>query len=430
MISYLSPNIPLRVVSEIGKGAYGQVYECLTNDNKSVAVKRILFDKYGIRCLNEASIMSSIKHQHIAYAHTIYTDDNSIYIVSQKAKTDLNRWTRKSKKGNIPDSKTLLQWSKALVSALSCLHSQGVIHCDMKASNVLFFTKNDVRLNDFTLSVVRHYSRKSYTHNICTSTHRPYEVWTDMGWNEKVDIWGLGCTLFEIAYGQLLFPYQGGNGISDEDIKRRMIDCLNDWGVRGPVHGKTFGGPKGNEFLPFELPSEFFLPENKLFNSFILSMLKLDPSERPSIFELQKHSYLNQESGFKKISFLVYSTEGYSQQPKDKLRNRLSQFLNNDMYEFVLELFSRSFGLKIIDNSQLTENVRIGICILVACKLLKQPLPLSYFTMNENMGGLGLSQEEQRMVFKSETKFCQHLSFRLHVPPTINSYSSTSDSFS
>ena len=427
MISYLSPNIPLRVVSEIGKGAYGQVYECITNDNRNVAVKRILFDKYGIRCLNEATIMSSIKHQHIAHSQQIYTDEGSIYIVSQKAKTDLNRWTRRSKKGNMPDSKTLIYWSRALVSALSCLHSQGVIHCDMKASNVLFFTKNDVRLNDFTLSVVRHYVDKKYTHNICTSTHRPPEVWNDLGWNEKVDIWGLGCTLFEIAYGQLLFPYQGGNGVTDDDIKRRMIDCLNDWGIRGPVHGKTFGGPKGRDFLPFELPSEFFLPENKLFNSFILTMLKLDPSERPSIFELQKHSYLNQESVFKKISFLVYSTEGYTQYPKDGLKMKLNQFLNHDMYDFVLELFSRSYGLKTINDIPLSETIRVAICILLACKLLKQPLPLSYFTLNENMGGLGLNQQDQRTVFQYETKFCEHLSFRLHISPNIV-YHSSNDS--
>jgi serine/threonine protein kinase len=428
MISYLSPKIPLRVVSEIGKGAYGQVYECLTNDNRSVAVKRISFDKYGIRCLNEATIMSSIKHQHIAYAQTIYSDENSIYIVSQKAKTDLNRWTRKSKKANIPDQKTLLHWSRALVSALSCLHSQGIIHCDMKASNVLFYVKGDIRLNDFTLSVVRHHSNKKYTHNICTSTHRAPEVWLDLGWNEKVDIWGLGCTLFEIAYGQLLFPYQGGNGISDEDIKRKSIDCIHDWGIRGPVNGKTFGGPKGRDYLPFELPKDFFLPENKLFNSFILSMLRLEPSERPSIFDLQKHSYLNTDTSFRKISFLVYSTEGYSHYPRDTIKMKLNQFLNNDMYDYVLELFSRSYGLKTIHEKQITENIRVGICILIACKLLKHPLPLSYFQLSENMGGLGLDSTEQKLVFDFETKFCDHLTYRLHISPSIAYHSSTTDS--
>lgn len=429
-MNYLSRNIPLRVVSEIGKGAYGQVYECITDDNRNVAVKRIIFDKYGIRCLNEASIMSSIKHQHIAFAQNIYCDEGSIYIVSQKAKTDLNKWTRKSKKGNTPDSKTLLQWSKAIVSALSCLHSQGVIHCDMKASNILYYGKYDIRLNDFTLSVVRHSKNKKYNHNICTSTHRPYEIWADQSWDEKVDIWGLGCTLFEIAYGQLLFPYQGGTNILEDDIKKRMLDCLHDWAIRGPVQGKILGQPKTKDFLPFELPQEFFLPENKLFNSFIVSMLNLDPKERPSIFELQQHPYLNQDVPFKKISFLVYSTEGSNKTPKESIKMRLYQFLSNDIFEFMMELYGRSSGLKRIGDEELPEHMRVAVCVLVACKLSRQSLPISYFTLSEQMGGLGLSKEEQLRIFRIETKFCEYLSFRLHVSPTIALNSSTTDSFS
>lgn len=428
MMSYLSPKIPLRIVNEIGKGAYGQVFECITNENMAVAVKRISYDKYGIRCLNEATIMSSLKHVHIAYAQTIYSDEGSIYIVSQKAKTDLNRWTRKSKKGNIPDPKTLLQWSRAMVSALSCLHSQGIIHCDMKASNVLYFTKQDIRLNDFTLSIVRHNSQKKYTHNICTSTHRPYEVWAEQSWNDKVDIWGLGCTLFEIAYGQLLFPYQGGTNIPDEEIKKRMIDCLLDWGIRGPTNGRNLGMPRSNDFLPFELPNEFFYGHNKFFNSFILTMLRLDPNDRPSIFELQQHPYINQDMSFKKISFIVYSTEGYFNGPKEKIKSKLYQFLNADVFEFMMELFSRTHGLKNIENVALSDNIRLCICIIVACKLSKQPLPLTYFTMSESLGGLGITQQEYTSVFKFEPKFCEYLSFRLHISPTI-AHNSSAESY-
>jgi serine/threonine protein kinase len=421
----ISRNIPLRIVNEIGKGAYGQVYECLTNENLSVAVKRISFDKYGIRCLNEATIMSSIKHNHIAFSQNTYSDDSAIYIVSQKAKTDLNKWTRKSKKGNIPDSKTLLQWSRALVSALSCLHSQGIIHCDMKASNVLYYGKSDIRLNDFTLSIVRHNQNKKYTHNICTSTHRPYEVWSGSQWNEKVDIWGLGCTLFEIAYGQLLFPYQGGTNIPDEEIKKRMINCLLDWNNRGPViQSNSLGQPNSNDYLTFIIPEEFLKPENNLFNSFIMSMLAVLPEDRPSIFELQKHPYLNQENTFKKISFFVYSSEGYFHGPKEKIKSRLYQFLSHEVYEFTMELFSRCHGLKHIENVILNDQLKLCLCILVACKLIKQPLPLSYFTLTDNMGGIGLSNDEYNMVFKLEPKFCEYFSFRLHVSPKIANYSS------
>jgi len=157
-------------------------------------------------------------------------------------------------------------------------------------------------------------------------------------------------------------------------------------------------------------------------------MLRLDPSERPSIFDLQKHSYLNSDIQFKKISFLVYSTESYSHFPKESLKKKLQQFLNHDMYDYVMELFSRSYGLKMINDVQINDSLRIGICILIACKLLKQALPVSYFTLAENMGGLGLSSQDQKLIFHLETKFCEHLSFRLHISPSIAHQSSTSDS--
>jgi serine/threonine protein kinase len=393
-----------------------------------VAVKRISFDKYGIRCLNEATIMSSVKHPYIAFSQHVFTDDNSIYLVSQKARTDLNKWTRKSKKGNLPDGKTLLNWSRALVSALSCLHSQGIIHCDMKASNVLYYSKSDVRLNDFTLSIVRHNQNKKYNHNICTSTHRPYEVWAGEYWNEKVDIWGLGCTLFEIAYGQLLFPYQGGTNIPDEEIKKRMINCLLDWGKRGPVKCRVDQNLNSHDYLPFELPKEFFDPERKLFNSFILSMLTVHPDERPSIFELQKHKYLNQDFPFKKVNFFVYSSEGFFHGPKEKLKAKLYQFLSQDVYDFMMELYARSHGLKNIEGIILYDTLKICLCILIACKLIKQPLPLTYFTMSESMGGIGLSSQEYGLIFKLEPKFCEYFSFRLHVSPQVANYTSAESS--
>jgi hypothetical protein len=85
--------------------------------------------------------------------------------------------------------------------------------------------------------------------------------------------------------------------------------------------------------------------------------------------------------------------------------------------------------LKTIYDVVLTEPVRVAICILVACKLIKQPLPLSFFTLEEKMGGLSLTQQEQRMVFQFESKFCEHFGFRLHISPEVAFQSSTSDSF-
>jgi serine/threonine protein kinase len=406
--------MPIQILSEIGKGGYGTVYECVNENGLIVAVKKIPFDKYGIRCLNEATIMSSFNHPNIASAYNIHTDDQALYIFSKKAKCDLNKWTRKSKKGKIPDQYLLFKWASAIVSALACFHSQGVIHCDMKASNILMFNKTDIRLNDFTLSIMRHKPGKKYTYNTCTSTHRPLEVWQGTGWDEKIDIWGLGCTLFEIAYGELLFPYQGGNGISDEEIKQKTMDCLLDWGLNGLAKGQTYGSPKG-KFTKFSLPEEFHLPQNKLFNQMILSMLHLNPKERPTIFEIKNHTYFKShgnENGLKKIPFLVYSTESTGRYPSDKFKSLLQEYVEEDVIDLMCEIYSRTFQYNCYDiqnpQSLITDQVRTAICTNIACKLLKHALPLNVYKFNA-------SQLKDLIVY--ETRFCDYLTFRLHVSP-------------
>lgn len=428
--SFLSPTIPIQILSEIGKGGYGTVYECLNENGMIVAVKKIPFDKYGIRCLNEATIMSSFKHPNIASAYSIHTDDKSMFIVSKKAKCDLNKWTRKTKKGNVPDKFQLYKWTCALVSALACFHSQGVIHCDMKASNVLMFNKADIRLNDFTLSIMRHKPGKKYQSNTCTSTHRPLEVWMNKPWDEKIDIWGLGCTLFEIAYGQLLFPFQGGNGISDEETKQRSINGLLDWGLNGLVKGSTYGTPKNTNYLKFEIPEEFYQPDNQLFNNLILSMLHLNPDERPSIFQIKNHRYFQMngtDAGLAKIPFRIMSTEATNYYPSDKYKKILKEYLDSEVLDLMCQLYSRTYNLKFVPSKNasqdetIQENVRIAICTNIACKLLKHPLPIQAYKFNP-------SQLHNLIYY--ECKFCDYLSFCLHISPDFIdnlSYSSASD---
>lgn len=422
-IEYLSQKYPLRIISEIGKGAYGIVYECM-DGNRIVAAKKIFFEKNGLRCLNEASIMASIKHPHITTSHFVFCDESAMYIISEKAICDLNKWTRKTRKGKIPDIKTLYKWTTCIVSALSCLHSQGVIHCDMKAANVLLFSMNDVRLNDFTLALVRHEKGKKYTHNTSTSTHRSLEVWLGKEWDEKMDIWGLGCTLFEIAYGQLLFPYQGTNSPSDIETKEKAINCLLDWGVNGLIKDNQMGLPKNKNFIPFQIPPEYYNPAYQSFNDMVMKMLQLDPNKRPSIFEIQKHPYFQQDNktSMKKVSFIVYSSEGIISSSYERAKKKYQEIIDKqEVLKLCCEIYMRTYGLKLIETALISEEMRQAVCLSIATKLMKYQVPHSTYGGDGGHSSIGLTSNQIYNLYNIEAKFCEYLSFRIHVSPdTIN----------
>ena len=210
---------------KLGEGSYGSVYRCCNENGNCFAVKCIKSNDTGIPNILETSIMKTIFHPNLNTAVHIHTSPSETHIFQKLAKTDLSRYTRKNKK-NISFS-TLKRWSFEIVQGLACLHRQNIVHADIKASNVLLFEDKSVKLGDFTLSVLvkDSYSsisknqhsfsanntqpRKKFTHKVCTYSHRPPECWFDQGWSYPLDIWSLGCTLFEIAYGKLLFPSQG-----------------------------------------------------------------------------------------------------------------------------------------------------------------------------------------------------------------------------
>lgn len=196
----------------LGHGSYGDVYLARDEYQKSYAVKCCEITNTGISNILEATIMGSFSHPCLNNALHIQASAKKLYIIQDLAESDLAKHTRRVRGNHQPSLAELRQWCFCLSQAVAVLHSRGVIHADIKASNVLLYADGAIRLSDFTLATKKWRKGEKFTKNVCTCTHRPLECLLKQEWDEALDIWSLGCTFYEIAYGVLLFPYQNLEG--------------------------------------------------------------------------------------------------------------------------------------------------------------------------------------------------------------------------
>jgi serine/threonine protein kinase len=290
----------------LGHGSYGDVYLAYDENKKQLAVKCCNLEASGIPNILEASIMSSISHPYLNRALRIQASDKKLYIIQELAVTDLAQYTRRDKKNYKPSLQELQKWCYSLCHAVFALHNENIIHADIKANNVLLYADGTVKLTDYTLATKKWSPGDKFTHNVCTCTHRPLECYLRQSWDESLDIWALGCTLYEIAYGELLFPYQGSiesivsnatKGKKDAKIRlrNRTMNVLIDWAKRGPnssVDNTTLGATQYQiDYIPYVFCEEFYKPEMGMFNNLLLRMLHTNPSRRPSINEILTHPF-------------------------------------------------------------------------------------------------------------------------------------------
>lgn len=85
-----------------------------------------------------------------------------------------------------------------MVHGLRTLHKMNIFHRDIKSGNILLTKNNEsIKLADMNISKI------SKSGLACTQTGTPYyaspQVWSDLPYNGKCDIWSLGCVLYEMA---------------------------------------------------------------------------------------------------------------------------------------------------------------------------------------------------------------------------------------
>ena len=395
-------NKKVRILEEIAKGAHGSIYKCVGAENDTFSVKIIKNCPKGISKLLEVSIMSSIIHPFLNNSISIFSNESYLFIFQDLAMSDLYEYLNLGKSSDhLHDS-----WSFSLIKAIHVLHLNKIIHCDIKAKNILIYKDLSIKLTDFSFSCKKMQDKDSYRHRISTWSHMPLESVMKINWNEKVDIWCLGCTLYEIYYNDLIFKYQLSQNEKlnldekEEKIRNLTINSIADWGMNGFLKSeneKLFCKNIYNECYPefnkYSLCEDFITNMNSEINQIILSCLRVIPKTRPTSLELLSNKYF---SGNKVEEYVILNK--HKNPIADSIKTDVLSKMNNKTHD--QSIISVAFNIyQGISHEIIEEEIKIETCIVIASKLLlKANIHITH------------NREE---IIKTESLICHNLHFRL-----------------
>lgn len=234
------------IEKELSEGSYGTVF-LGTFQNKKVAIKKLpskVGDERSRNILNEISLLCRLDHNNIVKFIGATLGEEISLITQYEKKGDLRSLLdQKREKNKRFSQRRILQMATDITKGLEFLHSNGIIHGDMKSSNTLVSSTFECKLTDFGLSFKSRASRNTQSYG--TLPYLAPELIRDIGGIPSVesDVYSLGMIFYELA--EYRPPFDGYDVIkllnfkeqnempkitqpTSNDFKTLIYSCLNE----------------------------------------------------------------------------------------------------------------------------------------------------------------------------------------------------------
>eukprot|EP00758_Cryptobia_borreli_P014755 Tbor_TRINITY_DN5954_c4_g1::TRINITY_DN5954_c4_g1_i4::g.19320::m.19320/K08857/NEK1_4_5; NIMA (never in mitosis gene a)-related kinase 1/4/5 len=251
----------------LGQGGFGSAWLVQRNGDKAQLVAK------EVRLTNmspaeresakhEISMLRKQDHPNITHYVDHFEHKGSLYIVMEYANGG-DLYTKIKSQGGVRfTEKEILNYFSQILLALEHLHNKRILHRDLKPQNVFLTQDGILKLGDFGLSTV--------LMNTCdmkrTQCGTPYyfspELCMNKPYNNKSDVWALGCILYELT--TLNRPFDGGSMVT---VVQKICK-----GVYPPIHSS-------------------YSPN---LAKLIAATLNLDPDQRPNVHEIVSSPYIRE----------------------------------------------------------------------------------------------------------------------------------------
>ncbi|XP_030047421.1 serine/threonine-protein kinase Nek1 isoform X2 [Microcaecilia unicolor] len=252
-------------VNKIGEGSFGKAILVRSKeDGKQYVVKEINISRMSKKerqeSRKEVAVLANMKHPNIVQYKESFEEGGCLYIVMDYCEGgDLFKRIN-AQKGVLFTEDQVMDWFVQICLALKHVHDRKILHRDIKSQNIFLTKDGTIQLGDFGIARVLNSTVELARTCIGTPYYLSPEICENRPYNNKSDIWALGCVLYEMC--TLKHAFEAGN------MKNLVLKII-----------------RGN-FPPVSMHYSYDL------RSLISQLFKRNPKDRPSVKSILEKMFI------------------------------------------------------------------------------------------------------------------------------------------